>query len=303
MAWEPVEVLLRCGGIVDGTRLLELCGRRAVWLAVREGRVVRAVRNRYVLPGGDEAIAAAAQVYGVVSHLSAAQLWGWQVRRPPDLPQVSVRAHSHVPAVRRAAMTVFWQDLPPEHRAHTARQGLLTTRARTVVDCARALPFADALSVADSALREGKVTRDELLDVLTSTSRIGKPQARRVIESADPRAANPFESSLRAIALQVPGLEVEPQFLMQWIGRVDLADPHLRLVLEADSYRWHGDAGVFRYDIRRHAALVRAGWTVVRFCWEDVMAKPEYVQQLLADLVVRGPDRRPVRVSARDRRL
>lgn len=303
MVLDPVEVLRRCGGIVGGTQLRELCGPQPIRAAVRDGRIVRAVRNRYVLPGGNEALAAAAAINGVVSHLSAAQLWGWPLRREPERPQISVRARSHVPAERRDSITVFWHDLPTEHRIHTAQHGLLTTRARTVVDCARTLPFADALSVADSALREGRVTRDELREVLASASRNGRSRALQVIEAADHRAANPFESSLRAVALEVPGLVVEPQFLVEWIGRVDLADPQLRLVLEADSYRWHGDPGVFRYDLRRHAALVRAGWTVVRFCWEDVIGRPAYVGGLLADLVVRGPDRRPVRVSAHDRRL
>ncbi len=172
-----------------------------------------------------------------------------------------------------------------------------------MADCARHLGFAAGLAVADAALREGRVSSAQIEETLAESPRIGQPQARRILQAADARAANPFESCLRAIALDVPGLAVEPQYFIDWVGRVDLADPHLRLVLEADSYAWHGGAGVFRYDVRRHAALVRAGWTVVRFCWEDVMSQPHYVALLLADLVARGPDQRPVVVSAHDRRL
>ncbi len=298
-ALDPVAVLVRTGGVCSGTGLRKVCDPWTIRKAVRGGRILRATRNRYVLPEAEEAVAAAAGLHGVVSHLSAAMAWGWKVRRPPERPDVSVDPKRRIAAARRTGVAVHWQAVPPSHRTVGGR----TSRIRTVLDCARTLPFADALSVADSALREGKVSKEELRAGLDAVPRHGRRQARRVISEADPRAANPFESSLRAIALDVVGLSVEPQWLVEWVGRVDLADPHLRIVIEADSYAWHGGAGVFRYDIRRHAALVRAGWTVVRFCWEDVMHRPDYVRAVLADLVARGPDCRPVHVSAADRRL
>ena len=106
-----------------------------------------------------------------------------------------------------------------------------------------------------------------------------------MIDAADPRAANPFESCLRAVALRVPGLVVEPQFQVDDIGRADLVSRELRLVIEADSHEFHSDEQAFRNDIRRYTAMVRNGWIVVRFCWEDVMFKQEYVAQVLLDLV------------------
>lgn len=297
--FDPVEVVTRSGGICDGRSLREVCGDEEVRRAVRDERIVRVARNRYVLPGGPEALAAAARLTGTVSHLSAALHWGWKVREPPRTPQVSVPPTRNLGRERRAGADVTWQHLSEQHRTAPG----VTTRPRTVADCARHLDFPDALAVADSALRDGQVSREQIATALVQSPRIGQPQARRVLAEADPRAANPFESAVRAIALGVPGLEVQPQYLVEWVGRVDLADPRLGLVIEADSYAWHGGAGVFRYDIRRHAALVRAGWTVVRVCWEDAMSQPGYVALLLADLVARGPDRRPIHISAHDRRL
>jgi hypothetical protein len=65
-----------------------------------------------------------------------------------------------------------------------------------------------------------------------------------VVELATPDAANPFESVLRGICLEVPGLVVRPQLLIltpRSSARPDLVDEDLRIVLEADSFAWHGD--------------------------------------------------------------
>jgi very-short-patch-repair endonuclease len=35
--------------------------------------------------------------------------------------------------------------------------------------------------------------------------------------------------------------------------------------------------------------MVRAGYTVVRFTWEEVMFDPDHVRAVLTDLVARGP--------------
>jgi hypothetical protein len=84
---------------------------------------------------------------------------------------------------------------------------------------------------------------------------LGAPDS-LIAELADSRAANPFESVLRAIALDVPGLDLVPQFRIdcngKWVGRVDLADLRLRLVLEADSYEFHGEPELFEKDCKRY---------------------------------------------------
>jgi very-short-patch-repair endonuclease len=160
----------------------------------------------------------------------------------------------------------------------------VTSPARTVIDCARALPFDEALSVADSALRSGVVTHEELRAAAVASPRTGRTAVDRVIAAADARAANPFESVLRAIAQSVPELRVEPQVQIG-DSRVDLADVRLRLVVEADSWEFHGAKDGFQKDVRRYTALVRADWTVVRFLWDDVMNRPDYVREVLEDVV------------------
>lgn len=247
---------------------------------------MRAGPRRYVLPGVAEAELAAARANGVVCLLSAATYWGWKVKRQPTRPAVTVPRGRKLTTARRTGLAVHRLQLP----ADAVHRGIVTTRVQTVIDCARLLPFDEALCVADSALRQGAVTKGDLDAAAKRSPRAGRARAMRVVHAADPRAANPFESCLRAIALDVPGLTVEPQYDVDGIGRADLVDPALRLVLEADSYEFHSDERAFRHDLRRYNEMVRRGWRVLRFCWEDVIHRPEQVRAVLLDMI--APTRR-----------
>lgn len=114
---------------------------------------------------------------------------------------------------------------------------------------------------------------------------MARTEALRVALAADRRAANPFESVLRAIALGVPGLAVVPQGEVGAIGHADLIDAELRIAVEAESFEFHALPEAFRDDVRRYTAMTRTGWLVARFVWDDVMHRPAYVHAALADLV------------------
>lgn len=274
---DVVEALTKLGGVATTQELLRCTSRRRLRTAIQAGAVVRAGPRRYRLPQLDAARAAAVRVGGVVSHLSAAEHWGWKVKLPPERPCVTVpRRSCHLDA---DDLEVHWADLGIGAVTHG-----VTDPLQTVVDCARAYPFDVALSVADSAVRSG-IAQEDLLLVARESPRTGRGRAIRVMEAADGRADNPFESVLRAIALDVPGLDVEPQQWVGDVGRVDLLDRRLRIVIEADSFEFHSDRASLRRDVRRYTAFVRLGYRVVRFTWEDVMLAPDYVRAVLVDLV------------------
>ena len=113
---------------------------------------------------------------------------------------------------------------------------------------------------------------------------------RRVAAEASADAANPFESVLRAIALDVPGLRVRPQQVVRspvvW-ARPDLVDEDLGLVLEADSFAWHDDRAALDRDANRDHRSVASGWVVLRFTWEQVMLRPDEVRLVLGLVVAR----------------
>ena len=285
----PIEALTRLGGVADLGTLLGVTSRKQLRTAVRQGLVLHAGHGSYALTTCDEALKAAARLAGTASHESAAALHRWELALPPERPAVLVPRNRKVERARRFGVDLRWRDLEPHER-----DGFVTSQHRTVIDCARDLPITRALAVADSALRHHAVDHDHLLRLATALPSTGRTQALRVITQATPLAANPFESVLRGIALDVPGLDLRPQV---WIvdrgfrGRPDLVDTERRLVVEAESFEFHGRRKELKRDCERYTALVIRGWTVIRFAWEHVMFEPDYVREALI-AVVEGPSRR-----------
>ncbi|KQY50917.1 MULTISPECIES: DUF559 domain-containing protein [unclassified Nocardioides] len=275
---DALTALHRCGGSATWAELKGLTNRRGLDKALQLGVIVKHRHGSYALPTDDHR-RAAGELCGVVSGLSAALHWGLKMKKEPEHPTVTVPRSRRVDASRREGVQLHRDTLPAGH----VFQGV-TSLARTVADCARWLPFDEAVCVADSALRSRLVTKEDLRAVVVSLPRTGRSRAMAVVEFADGRAANPFESCLRVIAAQVTGLCAEPQVE---IGphRVDLADRRLRLVIEAESYAFHGSKELFRADVRRYTWLATQQWVVARFLWEDVMHAPERVREALHLLV------------------
>lgn len=282
---EISELMPILGGVATRRTLVGLTSRGDLEQALQTGRLVRINRGRYAVPGVHQGTEQALNVTGHVCLATAALSYGWQVKTVPDLPQVAVPKDRRLSAAARAAIEPIWTDL-----SHEDVEGLSTNRAKTLEMCGRRLPFDEALAIADSALREG-FPADTLREAARVAKGPGSARLRRVACLADHRAANPFESVLRAIALDVPGLSVEPQVRIRGEldldVRPDLVDRQRRLVLEADSFEWHGDRAALRRDARRYDLLVINGWTVLRFSWEDVMHDQDWVRSVLAAAVGR----------------
>ncbi|UAL30919.1 hypothetical protein K8W59_05330 [Nocardioides rotundus] len=276
---EAVAALERLGGAAATGPLLELVTRRRLDAAVRSGDIRRARRGYYLLTEPEERSRGdAVRVGGTVSHLSAAVLHGWAVKWPTERTWLTVpRGHT----VAASGLHLAWSDLPPEQVVDGR-----TAPLRTVLDCARRLPFDEALAVADSALRADAVGRVELAEAAAALRGPGSRQVRRVALAADGRAANPFESVLRALALEA-AIEVEPQGEVKvpgWTFHPDLVDRDGRRVFEADSFTFHTSREAHARDCVRYNALTLAGWRVFRFTWEQVMLSPAYVRSVLAAL-------------------
>lgn len=289
---DPEVVLTRLGGTARRGQLRRGVSSRALRRAVAERRIIRTAYGRYALPLADEARVAASRLTGVTSHTSAALHWGWAVKTVPTQPHITVSRHRNITLERRESVCLHWRELSPEDVV----EGWVTSPVRTVIDCCLDLPFDEALSVFDSSWRAGLKPREVQLAAL----RLPKRQRDRVLavaRAADRRAANPFESVLRAIARDVPGLSLEPQVVVRegsfW-ARVDLADEGLRLVLEADSVEFHATPKAFDRDCRRYNALVSRDWRVLRFTWKQVMFEPDLVRETLIAMValLRRPRRR-----------
>ena len=200
----PSERLLELGGIATRGTLLRSCERVDLDRAMAAGDIVRIARGRYALAVVDEDVRTTARLGGVLALTSAALHHGWAVKTVPDRPHLMLSRGRHIDARDRSAH-IHWAELAPED----VEDGV-TTPEVTLAQCMRRLPFDEALAIADSALRSG-VPRSALQRIADAARGPGAVKIRRVATCASAEAANPFESVLRATALDVPGLAVRPQ--------------------------------------------------------------------------------------------
>lgn len=176
---ELVEILTRLGGVASTAELVAVSSRRKVRSALGRGEVVRVGRDRLALPAREHGVRAARALNGYLSHASAALHHGWEIWSQPDLPRVMLPRGRTVPHELPELAEIGVRHLPSSDR-----DGWATSYLRTVLDCARDLPFVEALAVADSALRSGDLMVDNLEAAAARLTRGGRacassPVARR----------------------------------------------------------------------------------------------------------------------------
>ena len=271
---EPVpKVVARNRGNATFAELVEATSRRALAAAVKAGQVERLARGIYGLPGDDSDRRTALAYDGVVSHLSAADAWELPLLVLPPKPHITVptkrRPRPGPPAV------LHWAPIDPADRLSR-----LTSMVRTVVDCARILPYGEALAVADAALASGLMRHRQLAAATEAMRGPGRTSARRVAATVTGAADSFLESMLRALLITA-GIEgFLPQYLVadgRFRAQVDLGHGVARIALEADGYQFHGSSSDFAADCRRYDELVAAGWLVLRFTYQQVISDPDWV--------------------------
>ncbi|GAB3942853.1 type IV toxin-antitoxin system AbiEi family antitoxin domain-containing protein [Kribbella albertanoniae] len=269
---DVVEVLRRRAGTASFGELRGVVPRGAIRTALADGLIRRIARGVYALPPLPDPLAAARAQGGVVSHESAAFLHGMSVLELPDKPQVTVPRGQHR-RLSPVSCRLHWAD-------HVPSDGRVTSKLRTVLDCARTLPFDAGLTVADSALRLGMVDRSQLMVAAAELTGPGCRRAGRVAAAADGRAESPLESVFRSILIEngIDGFEL--QVVIQdgtFSARIDLGHRALRLAAECDGFAHHSSRLALTRDCRRHVNLTVRGWRLLRFTWEDVMFDREWV--------------------------
>jgi very-short-patch-repair endonuclease len=215
--------------------------------------------------------------WSAVSHQSAARVWGIELVEPGGehvtVPRNRGRVHLPGWTVHRADLASDEVEMRGDIRA--------TTPVRTVLDLARLLPFAQAVVAADSALRQSLFSLEVLLSTVAAVVGRGAGRVRALGSAVDPASGSVLESMLRVLLV---GHGLGPTYT-QWpildgerfIARVDFAWPAARLVVEADGFAYHSDRASYRHDRERLNDLERLGWRVLRFTWEDVVGRPDYV--------------------------
>lgn len=239
-------------------------------LLSREGRFMAGV-----LACGDGA---------VLSHVSAAEHWGLidPVRGNADVtaPNRRGRIPAGITAHRDGAL--LESDC-------TELNGIpCTTVARTLLDLAAVLPpweLRKAVAEAE-VLRLLRVPHVRTL-IRRCRGRRGVARLRLCIDELDPstkRTRSELERMFLALCkrsglprpevnvpLEAAGLRLKPDFLWR----------DARLIIEADSRKFHGTGSAFELDRHREQRFFAAGWQVVRCTWRQVEKNPHELIRLL----------------------
>ncbi len=294
--WTGPDTTLARMDLVDRLRTADGCLRRSrlvrtpaegreLRALVDAGAIVRHGQGLYALPGVAQAVVAARRVGGSLTCVSAIAAAG--------LPLLDGRPQVHVCLPRGrgapragllpAATVLHWDATVPTTGGRlVAPTGLALTHA---IGC---LPLREVVAAADAALRTRLVA--DVADLARHRPRAARARFDRVLRLVDGRSESMPESFLR-LGLRAAGLGVEPQVVVDGVGRVDLLVEGVLLV-EVDGYAYHSDRRAFREDRRRDRAATLLGPRVLRFTYEDVVHDTaRVVHEVLT--VLAALDRRP----------
>jgi very-short-patch-repair endonuclease len=224
--------------------------------------------------------------HGVVAGYSAAELLGASCG-PADAPAEVLM----LPGRQRRPRPdlVVHRDLLLDGECCVRKGVELTGPVRTAYDLARWASSLTEKVVAVDALAHGRFPVDDVRELgRIHLGAYGTRALRTVLEFADPRSESPMETRIR-MAVVLAGLE-PPH--VQWPVeggryRLELAYPARLLAVEYDGDE-HRTQTRARRDLEREAALVRLGWTVLRFDARTVLHDPaEIVRTVHSRLTAR----------------
>jgi hypothetical protein len=166
-----------------------------------------------------------------------------------------------------------------------------TRPIRTAWDLAALERLSTSVGVLDAMVRAGVLDMVSLHALVQrGAGRWGSRKVRAAIELVDPRSESPPESWVR-VACALGRLPAPvPQFDVVaggvWLGRVDLAWPEQKLIVEYEG-AYHFDGLQIAKDDARFERLVAAGWRVIRLTANDLRDMDAVVRRIAAALLDR----------------
>jgi len=257
-------------------------GRRPVEHRVAIGRLHRVHGGVYLLLPPHAAprvtlFTAAVAACGdgaLLSHFSAAELWGLLPRRPGDA-EIDVMVVGRNPGTRTGIRRHRVPALDP--RDVSVHEGIaVTSPARIALDLADQLAGGDLEQLVAVAASGRLADGGEIRAVLERCPRhrgaarlkavMRTPGGAQFTRSKNERTVL---SLVRQARLKPPAMNVQPAGF-----EVDAYWPQERLVVEADGYEFHRDRAAFENDRARDASLVALGYRVIRVTWRQLDDEP-----------------------------
>jgi len=240
---------------------------------VNRGWMRRAYYGVYIVGALESELTASAAALAalgpnaILSHRTAAVLWGLLPARPADLVDVTL-----LNANRRSrpGVRVHHAQTTEIRRRHGLR---LTSPARTLAD----LPPNELERAYNEALVLGLVTHREVRAFAARS-----PALRDLVEETPGLTRSRMERRLRAL-IRKAGLPA-PRTNVRVAGyEVDMYWPAQRLVVEFDGWNTHSSRTAFESDRLKDAQLQLAGERVMRVTGRQLERRPE---ELIARLAV-----------------
>jgi very-short-patch-repair endonuclease len=261
--------------------------RGAIAHRLQTGSLHRRHRGVYLIgspiapPGALELAALfACGAAGVISHRSAAALWGLVPTRPAVV-DVTVVARNR----RSRAGINIHRVAQLDGRDRRVRNGIrLTAPARTVIDFA-ADAEDDELEAAVSEARALRLIRDGELEAALDRAGIRAGVARMrwllSVEGDQGYTKSKAERVMRKLARDAGLTQALCNAPLHGYD-VDFLWPEQRLVVEVDGYQFHGHRSAFERDRRKDQVLIAAGYRVVRVTWLQLVHEPMRVAAVIA---------------------
>ena len=216
---------------------------------------------------------------GVVTHRTAAWLWGCWDHGDEDPVDVSIAGRHHQ---KHSSDVIFHSPRDHHNLTPIRRNGLrVTIPTRTIIDVAGVAPHCTQ-TVIERMLLAGHVSRDRLVAAVAQHSRRGRAgigPVRRILDNwpySDRISESVLEMRLQKLLHGTPF----DHFVTQWeIGpyRTDFAWIDERIVLECDGWGKVDSPKYFEKAARRDSYLQTAGWIVLHFTWGEITRRPRHV--------------------------
>ena len=263
-------------GYVTRAQLLELgLGPEAIRSRIKQRRLILIHRGVYALGHAPEAprdrayaVVLACAPDGVLSHGSAASLWGIYDRWWTPF-EVIVETARRRPGIRVRRATLAKEDV----RRHLGIR--VTSPARTVFDIAPRLTD-KALTRAVNELRIKRLLKlEQLAELATRLPRHrGASRVKPLVENSRGPTRSELEDAFVAFTERF-GLP-RPEMNARVAGyEVDALFREQRVIVELDGYEFHGTRQAFEKDRERDATTLAAGYRTVRITWERLTQAAE----------------------------
>lgn len=219
----------------------------------------------------------------------------WQLPVPAGAAW-PVHITSLIPAAQPRRTGVVGHRITADRAAVAERWGVpVSTPAGLWVECGALLSVDQLVALGDAivTIRRCATTIDDLRGALDRAgARAGVRKLRAVLELIRVGAGSPQETRSRLTIVRAglpePELQVDVLDLAgRFVGRVDMAYPRQRIVIEYEGDQHRTDADQWGRDLRRYREMERLGWVVVRWTKSDLGVHVSGAVDHLRELLVR----------------